>query len=323
MSRRECATSPYVPTGRRFGRESGSPLASSIRPILETATVRYVSPRSREGAESRVSVNGSLRVRVGSVTERKRGGRGKRRVPGGGIIARLQIIGQALPPPSPERARVSRACVCHARTRASVRACSCRGAYTRGRRRRRRQWDVTRLVRCMLRGSGQGWLSPPKTAIPVEGPGGTLRIGVRVVTVSPVSNSRSPRLFSRRSDIARSSVAASLSCPSRWKRRSSVSDMPTVSFLLYVYEGESDPLVESITRRFSLSSFPEELSKLRPRRRNLEAKDPAIISSQTVFASSGNRYRALERGSRAARMREKRENGASRIKAFQLFSIGR
>jgi len=57
--------------------------------------------------------------------------------------------------------------------------------WTRG----RRQWDVTRVGTLYTPWIRAGVARPrePSLAIPVEGPGGTLRIGVRVVTVSPVS----------------------------------------------------------------------------------------------------------------------------------------
>jgi len=150
---------------------------------------------------------------VGSVTERERklkGGREKRRVPGRGIIARLQIIGQALPPPS----------------RACVRACSC-WCVRRG----RRQWDVTRFVHCILRGSWQGWLAP-ENGHPCRGVVcGTLGIGVRVVTVS---NPLASRVFSRHG------LGCRVLLPTSTKRRKRRSKMQTI--------------VESI-RRFRVFSF--------------------------------------------------------------------
>jgi len=174
--------------------------------------------------------------------------------------------------------------------------------WTRG----RRQWDVTRVGTLYTPWIRAGVARPrePSLAIPVEGPGGTLRIGVRVVTVSPVSQP-ARRAFSL-GPIAYSSPLPRLSDLSI-----GMETVIRVSFLLRVFSLHDRHSLEICS---SSSDYATDLSLPRP----------PIISS-AVFASPAKIGIALEtrKGLACRGIREKREKDASRIKAFQLSSIGR
>jgi len=193
----------------------------------------------------------------GSVTERKR----EEEEAGGGIIATAHRAtnhraGSASPPARrSERVFHERACAF-----VSVR-------WTRG----CRQWDVTRVGTLYTPWIRAGVARPrePSLAIPVEGPGGTLRIGVRVVTVSPVSQP-ARRAFSL-GPIAYSSPLPRLSDLSI-----GMETVIRVSFLLRVFSLHDRHSLEICSSSsdyatdlsLPLSSFlrRKELLKLRPRR---------------------------------------------------------